>query len=71
MLEEKKNVAKSVARRPEALHIYGVDLLSTSELLSYFSGEEEGSIRSAHLYALVIQDVPHQDLHNQSLGSWP
>ena len=38
LLEEKQNVAVSVARRSEAVHVYGVDLMSTGDLLSYFSG---------------------------------
>ena len=27
----------AAARRPEALHIYGVDLLSTGDILKYFA----------------------------------
>lgn len=36
LLEQKREVAPEVARRREAIHLYGVDLLNTKEVLSYF-----------------------------------
>ena len=37
LLEERKNVAPTVPRRDEAIHIYGVDVLSTGDVLKYFA----------------------------------
>ena len=39
LLEERRPLPPpgSVARRPEAIHVYGVDVLSTSEILRYFT----------------------------------
>ena len=36
LLEERKDTAPEVARRPDAIHLYGVDLLSSSDCLAYF-----------------------------------
>ena len=36
LFEERKEAPMEAARRPEAVHIYGVDLLSTRDLLQYF-----------------------------------
>lgn len=37
VLEEKKEHGWEIHRRPEAIHLYGVDCMSTAECLSYFS----------------------------------
>jgi len=37
LFEERKEAPLDAPRRPEAVHIYGVDLLSTSDLLKYFA----------------------------------
>jgi Nuclear cap-binding protein subunit 3/Tho1/MOS11 C-terminal domain len=36
LFETRKEAPPEVPRRPEAVHIYGVDLMSTSDLLKYF-----------------------------------
>ena len=36
VLEERKEHGADIPRRPEAIHLYGVDCMSTSECLSYF-----------------------------------
>ena len=36
-LEARRDAPLTIARRPEAVHLYGVDLMSTSDCLSYFS----------------------------------
>ena len=36
LLEERKDPEAAVPRRPEAIHLYGVDVLSTAECLAYF-----------------------------------
>lgn len=36
MLEERKEHGADIPRRPEAIHLYGVDCMSTSECLAYF-----------------------------------
>jgi len=38
LLEARMEAAAEVARRPDAVHLYGVDLLSTAECLGYFEG---------------------------------
>lgn len=40
LLEPKKDVDATVERRPDAIHVYGVDVLSTSDIKSYFSDFE-------------------------------
>jgi hypothetical protein len=37
VLEERKEHAWDIPRRPEAIHLYGVDCMSTAECLNYFS----------------------------------
>eukprot|EP00887_Chlorella_sp_A99_P005449 scaffold1.g5449.t1 len=37
LFEARKDVSLTVPRRPEAVHVYGVDLLSTKDVLSYFT----------------------------------
>lgn len=37
MLEERKEQGADIPRRPEAIHLYGVDCLSTGDCLAYFS----------------------------------
>lgn len=37
LLEERRPLPGAVARRPEAVHVYGVDVLSTPDILRYFS----------------------------------
>ena len=36
MLEERKEPGPDIPRRPEAIHLYGVDCMSNSDCLSYF-----------------------------------
>ena len=36
MLEERKEPGADIPRRPEAIHLYGVDCMSNSDCLSYF-----------------------------------
>ena len=36
VLEERKEHGADIPRRPEAIHLYGVDCMSTSDCLSYF-----------------------------------
>lgn len=36
VLEERKEHGADIPRRPEAIHLYGVDCMSTSECLAYF-----------------------------------
>ena len=36
MLEERKEHGADIPRRPEAIHLYGVDCMSTSDCLAYF-----------------------------------
>jgi Nuclear cap-binding protein subunit 3 len=36
LLEEKKEVPMHVPRRPEAVYLYGVDVMSSRDCLSYF-----------------------------------
>ena len=43
ILEERKDQGAAVERRPEAVHLYGVDRLSTRECLQYF--EDYGASR--------------------------
>ena len=42
LFESRKDVSVNVARRPEAIHVYGVDLMSTKDLLNYFGDYGEG-----------------------------
>lgn len=37
LYEERKEASVDVERRPNAIHVYGVDLLSTSDILKYFA----------------------------------
>lgn len=37
LFEERLDPSAAVPRRPEAVHIYGVDLLSTGDILKYFA----------------------------------
>lgn len=37
VLEERKEHGWDIPRRPEAIHLYGVDCMSTADCLSYFS----------------------------------
>lgn len=37
LFEERKDAPTTATRRPEAIHVYGVDLLSTKDLLTYFA----------------------------------
>lgn len=37
LYEERKDAPVEVERRPNAIHVYGVDLLSTSDILKYFA----------------------------------
>ena len=37
VLEERKEHGWDIPRRPEAVHLYGVDCMSTADCLSYFS----------------------------------
>ena len=37
MLEERKDHGTAVERRPDAIHLYGVDRMSTQECLAYFA----------------------------------
>ena len=36
VLEDRKEHGSDIPRRPEAIHLYGVDCMSTSECLAYF-----------------------------------
>lgn len=36
ILEDRKNHSADVQRRPDAIHMYGVDRMSTAECLQYF-----------------------------------
>ena len=36
LFEARRDPSVAVPRRPEAVHVYGVDLLSTKDILSYF-----------------------------------
>ena len=36
VLEDRKEHGADIPRRPEAIHLYGVDCMSTSECLAYF-----------------------------------
>ncbi len=36
LFEARREVASSVARRATAIYLYGVDVMSTKEVLSYF-----------------------------------
>lgn len=38
LFEERKDVQPDVERRPEAVYLYGVDVMSTKEVLTYFDG---------------------------------
>ena len=38
LLEEKKSAPAFLQRRPDAVHVYGVDLLSTDNIMRYFKG---------------------------------
>ena len=38
LLEEKKSAPAFVQRRPDAVHVYGVDVMSSANLLRYFGG---------------------------------
>lgn len=35
--EERKDVSLTAERRPEAIHLYGVDLMSTNDIMQYFA----------------------------------
>lgn len=37
LYEQRREVGKDVERRPTAIYLYGVDVMSTKEVLSYFS----------------------------------
>jgi hypothetical protein len=39
-LEEKKSAPAFLQRRPDAVHVYGVDLMSSANLLEYFTGTD-------------------------------
>lgn len=36
LLEQRRDAPAEAARRPEAVHVYGVDVLSSADLLRYF-----------------------------------
>ena len=36
LFEARREAAPDVERRPEAVHVYGIDVLSTADLFSYF-----------------------------------
>ena len=38
LLEEKKSAPAFLQRRADAVHVYGVDLMSSANLLEYFTG---------------------------------
>ncbi len=38
LLEEKKSAPAFLQRRPDAVHVYGVDVLSTDNIMRYFKG---------------------------------
>ncbi len=38
LLEEKKSAPAFLQRRPDAVHMYGVDLMSTDNIIRYFKG---------------------------------
>lgn len=37
LLEQRRLPGRDVERRPTAIHLYGVDLMSTAECLGYFA----------------------------------
>ncbi len=37
LLDPMRTVETEIARRPEAIHLYGVDLMSTKDVLKYFT----------------------------------
>ena len=37
LLAARRDAAPAVPRRPDAVHLYGVDLLSTADCMAYFS----------------------------------
>ena len=37
LFEARRDPSVAVARRPEAIHVYGVDLMSTGDILKYFA----------------------------------
>lgn len=43
LFEARKDASAAVPRRPEAVHVYGVDLMSTADLLKYFTVYSEPS----------------------------
>ena len=72
LLEQRRLPGRDVERRPAAIHLYGVDLMSTAECLGYF-GEwgptfcEWINDSSCTLLTCIIPQALHLEWHTPSV----